>query len=50
MCLLYLHSWNTDTTVFVDIDINFILILNSEESKRNAYFMKRRLYFKFKYL
>ena len=33
MCLLYLHSRNTDTTVFVDVDINFILILNSEESR-----------------
>lgn len=50
MCLLYLHSRNTDTMVSVDVGINFILILNSEESKMNAYFMKGRLYFKFKYL
>ena len=36
--------------VLVDVGINFILILNSEEPKMNAYFMKGRLYFKFKYL
>ena len=39
MCLLYLHSRDTDTTVFVDVDINFILILNSEVEdfmERNA--------------
>lgn len=48
--LLYLHSRNTDTMVLVDIGINFILILNSKESKKNAYFIEGRLYFIFKYL
>lgn len=47
---IYLHSRNTDTMVLVDVGINFILVLNSGESKMNAYFIKGRLYFKFKYL
>lgn len=48
--LLYSHSKNTDTMVLVGVGINFILILHSEESKVNAYFIKGRLYFIFKYL
>lgn len=48
--LLYLCSRTTDTMVLVDTGINFILILNSEESKMNAYFIKGRPYFIFKYL
>lgn len=48
--LWYLHSRNTNIVVLIDVGINFILILNSEESNMNAYLLKERFYFKFKYL